>query len=73
MKKGYISVFGYFLFVFGALGIILSLVGLQITGLAIIDKINPLIGFVVKMILMVFGIILLFFAKTPQDPELLDN
>lgn len=63
MNKNIQTTIGFLLLLFGTLSIVLSLVGVKLTFLTWLD-INPLFGFVVKLLMIVGGIVLAVLSNT---------
>lgn len=63
MNKTIQTALGFLLLLFGALSIVLSLVGIKLTFLVWLD-VNPLLGFVIKLLMIIAGIVLAVLAKS---------
>ena len=57
-------ILGFLLFLFGFLALILMLVGIQFSFLAFIDSGGRTLGFVVRMVMIVGGLIMMYLART---------
>lgn len=68
MNKGLLSLIGYLFFAVGMIALILSLIGLKISFLAWAD-INPLMGLMVKLGLVMTGLILMYVVKIRSEEE----
>ncbi len=65
-----LTITGYVFILFGFLGLILSLTGLGIFPLSLLDKhTNPLIAFAFKVLLIVVGFILFYVTRVQVDEE----
>ena len=69
MKKDYLLLLGFLLFMVGFLALILSLVGLQFGFMTWIDNVGGLFGFIVRLMLIVVGITMAYFGKTDLEKE----
>lgn len=69
MNKSLLSIIGFSLFLIGGISIVLTLVGLRLTILAPIESLGPGIAFLIKIIILVFGIILTYLARATTDEE----
>lgn len=63
MNKTIQTTIGFLLLLFGALSIVLSLVGVKLTFLAWLDA-NPLFGFAIKLLMIIGGIVLAVLSST---------
>jgi hypothetical protein len=68
-NKTLLLVAGFLLFLYGFLAIILQFVGIQFTFLAWIDAAGSLLGFVIRLLMVIAGIIMAFWARTDFDAE----
>ncbi len=68
MKKNYLTIAGFLMFLLGMVSIILSLVGLNLQILSFIEYFGGGIAFLIKILLAVFGIIIVYLART-YNPE----
>ena len=69
MPKGILSILGFLFLLFGFLTIILGMIGLQIKFLSFIDQMGPLGSFLVKVLMIIIGIILMYFDQTRSLEE----
>ena len=69
MRKDYLMLLGFLMFMLGFLALILSLVGLQFGFMTWIDNVGGLFGFIVRLLLIVVGITLAYFGKTDLEKE----
>jgi hypothetical protein len=69
MNKNLLTGVGFFLFMLGAVSILISMVGLQISFLKWIDDIDRGLGLLVKLLLLVGGALLAFFSKIDLSKE----
>ena len=58
MKKGIYTLIGFLLFIMGGTALVLSLVGLKLSYLLWIDAAGGLIGFMIRIIMMISGIVI---------------
>ena len=68
-NKGYWLLLGYALFVFGITAIILQLVGVQWAFLHVIELGGRLLGFVIKILMMIAGVMIIVLANTDWERE----
>lgn len=64
MNKGTWTAVGFILFILGMSALILSLVGVRFSFLSFIDKGGALLGFVIKLLMALSGIIIAVLAQT---------
>lgn len=64
------SLVGFIIAGLGFLAIVLSLVGLRFSFLAWLDAPGLLFGFVMRLLMIVVGIIIIYFAQTEQSAEI---
>jgi uncharacterized Tic20 family protein len=67
--KGIYSLIGFLLFIIGFVALSLSLVGINLSFLNFLDKISPLFGFIVKLLMIVGGIVMVILARTDWEKE----
>ncbi len=74
MSKTTSTFIGFLLFIIGGLALVLSLIGVQLSYLTWIDKPSPLIGFVIRLLMILGGIVMVVLARTDwrEDEEMLD-
>ncbi len=63
-NKSILTLIGFLLIALGFMAIILSLVGLRFSFLAWLDAPGALFGFVIRLLMIVAGFILVYFAQT---------
>ncbi len=68
-NKGYWLLLGYVLFVFGFTAIILQLVGVQWAFLQGIEMGGRLLGFVIKILMVIAGVMIIVLANTDWERE----
>lgn len=68
-NKGLLTSVGFGLILVGFLSIILSLVGLRFMFLAWMDLTGPLFSFVIKLVLVLGGFTLVYYAQTDFEGE----
>jgi hypothetical protein len=64
MQKGIFRLIGFVLLMLGGVSLVLSLVGVRLTFLSWMDKIDPLFGFVMKIVMIIAGIIIASLSMT---------
>ena len=69
MNKNFLTSLGFMLFMLGAVSILISMVGLQISFLKWIDDIDRGLGLFIKLLMLVFGALLAFFSKIDLSKE----
>ncbi|MCB0703696.1 MAG: hypothetical protein KDC34_00235 [Saprospiraceae bacterium] len=69
MKKSIFVVLGFALLTFGFLSIVLSMIGLQLSFLTWLDNSSRLIGFVIRIGMVLVGIIMMALATTDWERE----
>ncbi len=67
--KGGLSLIGFFMFLTGFVGLVVSLVGIRLTILSFIDRFDPLLGLLVKLALIVLGLVLFIVSRTDWKKE----
>lgn len=67
MKKTIITSLGFILFLMGAIAIILSLVGLQLSVLAPIEKLGGGFAFLLKIVITLAGLIIVYVVNTNTE------
>ena len=68
MKSG-LSVLGFLMFVTGFVGLATSLVGIRLTILSFIDRYDPLLGLLTKLMLIVAGLVIFIISRTDWKKE----
>ena len=63
-NKGTLTLIGFILISLGFLAIILSMVGLRFTFLSWIDAPGALFGFTIRLLMVVTGFVLVYFAQS---------
>lgn len=69
MKKPWLLVVGFFLFVLGITSLTMMLVGVRWSFLTFIDLGGGLLGFVVRLLMVVGGVLCVIFANTDWEKE----
>jgi hypothetical protein len=64
MKKSLWVSFGFLLFIFGFVSLVLSLVGLKLSFLTWIDGAGALFGFIVRILMVVGGVVIVYLSTT---------
>ncbi len=72
MSKTTLTIIGFLLFIVGGLALVLSLIGVQLSFLTWIDAPSQLIGFVIRLLMILAGIVIVVLARTDwrEDEEL---
>lgn len=75
MKKGLLTLIGFLLFIIGGTALVLSLVGIKLSFLLWIDAAGGLLGFMIRIIMMIGGIVIavLSMGNWREDEELNDK
>lgn len=68
-KRTLFLVVGFALFLYGFLAIVLQFIGLQLTFLTWIDKGGQLLGFTLRLIMVIAGIAIAYAANTDWEKE----
>jgi hypothetical protein len=63
-KKDITAVVGFLLLLFGMLALVLSLVGAQLSFLTFIDAQGRLLGFVIRLLMIMLGIVMMILSRT---------
>lgn len=72
-NKGYWLLLGFSLFVFGLTALFLQMVGVQWAFLAFIELGGRLLGFIAKILMVLFGILIIVWANTDWERERRDS
>ena len=67
MSKSLTTLIGFLLFLTGAIAIILSLVGLQLTILSPLERLGAGPAFLIKILMTVTGLIVIYVARTSTE------
>ena len=75
MKKGIYTLIGFLLFIIGGTALVLSLVGVKLSFLLWIDAAGGLLGFIIRIVMMIGGIVIavLSMGNWQEDDELDDK
>lgn len=75
MKKGIYTLIGFLLFIIGGTALVLSLVGVKLSFLLWIDAAGGLLGFIIRIVMMIGGIVIavLSMGNWQEDEELDDK
>jgi len=65
-----LTVLGIVLTIIGFLALVLSLVGIKLSFLVFIDSKGPLLGFVIRLLMIVFGLVIVTLAQTDWGKEM---
>ena len=69
MNKGVLTLFGFLLFLFGFLSLVLSMIGIQMAFLVWIDLPGPLFGFLIRLGMIIAGVMIVALAQTDWKRE----
>ena len=69
MKRGIYLTIGFLLFILGGSALVLSLVGIQLSFLTWIDAGGRLLGFIIRLLMIVGGIVIAVLANTDWRNE----
>lgn len=72
MKKGYITLLGFLVFLLGFLSILFSMVGLRFTFFEFISDLGRSAALGIHVILLFGGVIMMYLGRMPADEELED-
>jgi hypothetical protein len=64
MKKSYYTAIGFLLFLLGSTSLILSITGVQLTILVWMDAFGGLVGFLLRLLMIVAGIVIAALSTT---------
>ncbi len=67
--KGLFTLLGFLLAGAGFLAIVLSMIGLKLSFLVWIDRPGPLIGFIIRLVMILAGVIIIYLAQTDFSGE----
>jgi len=72
MSKTATTIIGFLLFIVGGLALVLSLIGVQLSYLTWIDEPSRLLGFVIRLLMILAGIVMVVLARTDwrEDEEM---
>lgn len=65
--KGSLSLIGFLLFLFGFITLILSMVGMKLIPFLWMDYFSPIVSFLIKVLMILFGIVLVVLARRGED------
>ncbi len=68
-KKAIFAIIGFSLFIIGFLALFLMLVGVQLSFLSWIDAAGKLLGFIIRLGMIVGGGIIIFLSQTDWNKE----
>ncbi|MEM9820453.1 MAG: hypothetical protein AAF985_05255 [Bacteroidota bacterium] len=76
MNKSWVTLLGFALFILGMVSIVLSLVGVKLAILVFIDAFGRGIGFAIRLLMVIIGVVLIVVSRTEFDggtmPDLYD-
>jgi len=64
------TIIGIVLALLGFFALVLSLVGIKLSFLVFIDGNGPLLGFVIRLLMIVFGLVIVTLAQTDWTKEM---
>lgn len=67
--KGLFTLIGFLIFLIGMSALVLSLVGVKLSFLTFIDQPSPMIGFLIRLVMVFGGIIIIVLAQTDWQKE----
>jgi hypothetical protein len=73
MRKSILTLIGFFLFVFGFLSLVLSMVGVQLVFLTWLDTLGRLLGFLARVIMILAGISIVALAQIDWKKEKMES
>ena len=73
MNKGVTTLIGFLLFVLGVLALVLSIVGVQLVFLQWIDNWGGLVGFVIRLLMIIFGLVLVIVTRSDDYQNKIDS
>ena len=68
-NKSLITALGFLMFIIGGSALVLSLVGVKFAFLTWIDLGGPLLGFILRIVMMIGGIVLAVLAQSNWEEE----
>jgi hypothetical protein len=68
-RKTTLLLVGFFLFLFGFLAFFIQIIGLQFQFLVWIDALGSLVGFLIRMLMIVTGFVLAYFGLFDFEAE----
>jgi len=71
--KGWFSVIGFLLIMFGIMSIVLSMVGLEFSFMIFLDVFGSLTAFIIKVFMVLSGIVIITLARTDWERERMDE
>ncbi len=71
--KTFATTFGIITCLLGFFALVLSLVGVKLSYLLFIDKMGPLAGFVIRLMMIVIGMVIVVLAQTDWKKEIEDG
>jgi vacuolar-type H+-ATPase subunit I/STV1 len=69
MKKGYWTVIGYIMLLFGFLSLLLSMVGLELTFMKGLNVLGSMGKFLVQLLMIFGGVVVMYLSRLEVDPE----
>lgn len=71
--KGWFSIIGFLLLMFGVMSIVLSMVGLEFSFMTFLDVFGSLTAFIIKVFMVLSGIVIITLARTDWERERMDE
>lgn len=71
--KGWFSIIGFLLLMFGVMSIVLSMVGLEFSFMTFLDVFGSLAAFIIKVFMVLSGIVIITLARTDWERERMDE
>jgi len=69
MRKGYVTLAGYALFIIGFLSILLNIVGLQLSMLSWMSNLGQGTSIIIKLSMLFSGLIIMYISKMPAEED----
>lgn len=69
MKKGYWTVIGYIMLLFGFLSLLLSMLGLELTFMKGLNVLGSMGKFLVQLLMIFGGVVVMYLSRLEVDPE----
>ena len=60
MKKGVVATLGFLLILYGFIALVLMMIGMQLSFLVWIDGWGKLLGFVIRLLMIVVGVVMMY-------------
>ncbi len=66
-KQNVLTTIGFLLFMVGAIGLILQLVGLQLSIFAYLSRVSPLANLLTQLAFIIVGLIIVYISKSNNE------